>query len=93
MPIKLAAHKNTLAQRRAKRVRQEIKDCADYAMRNLNGRLQGYAVIVWSDAKESRAFWDGTGAGGYVEDHVNTILRREVGMRDARAMMEPDEDA
>lgn len=92
-PVSLTVHKNTLRKRRARRLCDDIRQCAKRAAEDYGDRLTGYAVVLWT-GNEGKAYWDQGDLGGvFVEDHVSTILRRQVGMRDARRLIEPEDDA
>ncbi len=91
--VSLSVHKNTLARRRAKRYRREIADCAYLAERNFDAPIAGYCVVMWTGDAEAVAFWDGTEALGpvFLEDHVNTILRRQVARKVTRCLLDMEE--
>lgn len=92
-PASLTVHKNTRAKRRARRLCDDIRQCARRASEDYGDRLTGYAVVIWSK-DEGKAYWDQGNLGGvFVEDHVSTILRRQVAMRDARRLIDPEDDA
>ena len=91
--VSLSVHKNNLARRRAKRYRREIADCGHWADRNFDAPISGYVVVMWTGDAEAIAFWDGTEALGpvFLEDHVNTILRRQVARKVTRGLLDMDD--
>ena len=94
--VSLSVHKNNLARRRGKQYRREIADCARWTVRNFDKPISGYVVVMWAGDAESIAFWEGSEDLGPVlmEDHVNTILRRAIAMRDAKRTLnieDPDD--
>lgn len=86
--VSLTCHRNTLARHRAKTMRNDVKRAVSQRM---NGALAGYAVVLWTDRNEAVAYWDGAESlgSGFFEDHVNTILRRQIAKRD-RGLGEDD---
>ncbi len=93
--VSLTAHKNSIARRRAKEYRLEIADCGRWAERNFDAPLAGYAVVMWTGDGEATAFWEGASELGpvFLEDHVNTIMRRTVARRVAKLILggEPED--
>ena len=94
-PVSLTLHKTNQARRKAKQYRRDIADCGRWAARNFDSPLAGYAVIMWGTDGEGTAFWDGNELLGpvFLEDHVNTILRRTVARRVTRRLLDMDDPA
>lgn len=89
--VNLSAHRNTLAKRKRREVRQDFLDAAKS---QLSGEIAGYAIVTWDQDWNGSAVWacNRTMPGDVMPEYVKRVIERCVGVNDIKNLLNPEKD-
>lgn len=82
--VNLSVHRNTRDQRRAKRQRKNLVNCARSLARE--GDIAGWAMVVWNKDWDTRSEWEaaGTMPDNNMSEFVKRSIERRMSKEDAK---------